>query len=60
MFVELGSDIDVPGLDRAEHELGHALALLVDQMWLEQSLTGLEPFSPDLEKLLYMDQIIFH
>ena len=49
MFVELGSDVDVPGLDRAEHELGHALALLVDQMRLEQSLTSLEPFSPDLE-----------
>ena len=48
MFVELRSDVNVPGLDGAEHELGHALALLVDEMRLEQSLTGLKPLSSDL------------
>ena len=29
MFIQLGSDVDVPGVDRTEHQLGHALALFV-------------------------------
>ena len=53
VFVELGSDVNVPCLDGAEHELGHALALLVDKMGLEQSLTRLKPFSTHLDNMLH-------
>ena len=48
MFIQFRSDVDVRSLDGAEHQLGHALAFLVDQVGLEQSLASSEPFSANL------------
>ena len=48
MFIQFRPDVDVCGLDGTEDQLRHALALLVDQMRLEQSLARPEPLSTHL------------
>ena len=48
MFVQLGPDVDVGALDGGEDQLGHPLALLVDEVRLEQRLTRLEPLPANL------------
>ena len=50
MFIKFRPDVNVGGLDGAEHKLGHALALLVDQVGLEQSLARSESLSTDLTR----------
>lgn len=41
--------VDVGRLDGVEEQLGHAHALHVDQVGLEQRLRGLEPLPPHLD-----------
>ena len=48
MFVQFRPDVDVCSLDGTEDQLRHALALLVDQVRLEERLARPEPLSAHL------------
>ena len=53
MFIQFRPDVDVCSLNGTEDQLGHSLALLVDQMRLEESLAGPEPLSTHLRGEYY-------
>lgn len=60
MLVQLGPHVNVPGLDGGEDQLRHALPLLVDEVWLEQGLTGLEPLPHDLDDPAVGQGVLLH
>ena len=45
----LGTGIDISGLDAVEEHLGHTVTFDVNKSWLEESLGGLETLATDLD-----------
>ena len=60
MFIQLWSHINVSSLDGRKHQLSHSLALLVDEVGLEQSLTRLEPLPPHLDHPPVWQGVLLH